>query len=385
MERGSIPSLDGLRAVAIAFVVVSHLQLVYQSGTTRAVDIPLASLGRFQFGFAQGGFGVTIFFFLSGYLITTLLRLELERTGSIRLRDFYLRRVLRIFPPLYVVLVAGLAVTIVGPVAGWHLTTAGVLSEALYFNNYYQVAAYPTYGAPAGSWVFWSLAVEEHFYLLFPFAYLGLARLTTSRLRQGVALAAACALVLAWRLLLVTHYHPIEFRTFLATDTRIDSLLFGCILAIVENPALEPSRISESTWKTLLLPIGLIGIVVSWQMQGYRLHEGIVYTLQGLCLMPVFVGAVRYPTWWLFRPLNWPWVRFLGLISYVVYLVHGTVIVAVQQHMHPGLVADLVVVVIALVIGIVMRQLVEKPCARLRHRLSHAVLPTGAETRPAPA
>src|SRR5690242_11117871 len=88
-----IPSLDGIRALAVMIVFVAH-----------------AGLGSW----VPGGFGVTVFFFLSGYLITTLLRMEYDRSGTISLKDFYLRRVLRIFPNMYTVLFVASALTMLG-------------------------------------------------------------------------------------------------------------------------------------------------------------------------------------------------------------------------------------------------------------------------------
>jgi peptidoglycan/LPS O-acetylase OafA/YrhL len=370
--KEQIPSLDGLRAVAVGFVFLSHMQLVFVPGFTTAVTIGLLTVGGQQLTFAQGGFGVTVFFFLSGFLITTLLRIEHERTGRISLRDFYLRRVLRIFPPLYIALLGGIAATALGLVRGWPLTVQGVLSQALYLNNYYQIAAYPHFGAAAGSWVLWSLAIEEHFYLLFPLALLGLLRAGRSRTSIAAILLGVCALVLAWRLVLVFQFNVIVDRTYMGTDTRIDSLLFGCVLGLVENPVLDRSVISDRTWRGLLLPLGLVGIAATWFLGGVHVQETVRYTVQGLCLIPVFVCAVRHPDWVWFRPLNWAWVRFVGVVSYVVYLVHDTVLIGVQQHLHARtLVQGVVALAIVLVIAAAVRELVEKPCARLRRRLSH--------------
>src|ERR1051326_1662103 len=328
-----IPSLDGLRAVAVGIVILSHLQLVFLHGTSEAVPAALGPLAG-VLSLARGSFGVTVFFFLSGYLITTLLRMEAEATGGVSLPHFYLRRTLRIFPPFYLVLIAGLLLTDAGFISGWHLDPAGVLSQLFYVSNYYQAASYPHFGAAAGTWVFWSLAVEEHFYLLFPLGYLLLQRLVPSRGRRASVLLGACAVVRAWRCVLVFGFHVSDDRTFMATDTRIDSILFGCALAVYENPHLDRSRIDEATWKFLLLPIGLAGLLASLLVTGDRTQQTVTYTIQGICLVPVFVGAVRYSHWLLFRPLQWPWVRFLGVVSYVIYLVHATVIITVQQVDH---------------------------------------------------
>lgn len=330
--------------------------------------------GWFRVSFTQGYFGVTIFFFLSGYLITTLLRMEYERTGRISLRDFYLRRGLRILPPLYLVLAVGVLLTDAGAIRGWQITPVGLLSQALFFHNYYQPAIFPAFGAVAGTWVFWSLAVEEHFYLLFPMAYIALLRWIPSRRQKAAILLGVCGLVLLWRVVLVFHFHVPELRTYMSTDTRIDSILFGCVLAVVENPFLDQSALSERVWKWML-PLGLGGIGATWILGGHlHFHETVVYTLQDICLVPLFVCAVRYPDWSVFRPLQWSWVQTVGLVSYVLYLAHDTIFIGVQQNLHaPRLVQGVVAVGLALAFALLVRQFLEIPCARLRRRLAHVV------------
>lgn len=367
-----IPSLDGLRAVAISFVVLSHLHFDFIPGQTVGLAVSLVSIGTQRVYFLQGEFGVTLFFFLSGYLITTLLRVEYDHRRTISLRDFYLRRVLRIFPPLYLVLVAGVILTALGGLRGWPLTAQGVLSQAFYVNNYYQIASFPSFGATAGTWVFWSLAVEEHFYLLFPLVYLTLRRHVPSAGRQAAVLLFICGLVLLWRSLIVFLFHPNIYRAFLATDTRLDSILFGCILGIFENPAIDDSRFSERWWKWVWLPLGLTGLVVGNTVGGLRFHQSVSYTLQGICLFPLFVTAVRYHDWLPFRLLNMRSVAFLGVISYSLYLVHESVLIGVRQWVQaPRLVQAPLGVALAILLAVALHYTVERPCARLRRRLSH--------------
>src|SRR5262245_11036580 len=108
-----------------------------------------------------GGFGVTVFFFLSGYLVTTLLRMEHDRHASVSLRAFYLRRVLRIWPPFYTVLTFAMLLTISGLLPG-ELEFRPVFAQWMHFANYWIVLnGYD--GLAAGTVVYWSLAVEEHF------------------------------------------------------------------------------------------------------------------------------------------------------------------------------------------------------------------------------
>jgi len=209
-----IPSLDGIRAISVSIVVVGH------SGLQALVP---------------GGLGVTIFFFLSGYLISTLLLTEHARTGGINIANFYARRVFRLMPPLIVSLAVAYGLTYSGLLAGG-ITAKGLAAQLLYFANYYGLFFDPGNTIPDGTGILWSLAVEEHFYIVYP---LLMALLLGSALRPrtiGTLLGIACLVVLAWRIHLVHSPDFVSDRTYYASDTRIDSIIYGCILAVVMNP-----------------------------------------------------------------------------------------------------------------------------------------------------
>jgi peptidoglycan/LPS O-acetylase OafA/YrhL len=345
-----IPSLDGIRALAVTIVFLAH-----------------AGLGRI----VPGGFGVTVFFFLSGYLITTLLRVEFDRTGAISLRHFYLRRVLRIFPPFYLVLLAGLLAS----EAGFHwfaINPRELLAQALYVSNYYVIAVRGA-AESSGSWIYWSLAVEEHFYLGFPLLYLLMRRYLPSRARQTGLLLAICAAVLGWRLVLVYGLHSWDFRTYLGTDTRIDSILFGCVLAIAANPLLDRSPFSERSWKSVWVPIGLVGLLVSFLVRDASFQETFRYSLQGLALAPLFTVAISYPNWSVINVLNWRGVAFLGVLSYSLYLLHFSVLGVLASYGLTGLGAGVLSAIVSVCLALLIYWFVERPCARLRRQLSRVV------------
>ena len=359
-----IPSLDGIRACSVMLVFAAHAGLK---------------------GSIPGDFGVTVFFFLSGYLITTLLRMEHEQTGAISFRAFYLRRVLRIFPPFYLVLFVATLLTAVGavPVPRPPLNAEALAAQALYLTNYFVIQNGWWVGHAPGTWIFWSLCIEEHFYLLFPLAYVLLLRYVPSRARQALVLAGVCALVLAWRLVLVFALGASHDRTYMATDTRIDSILFGCILGVFANPLLDTTRIGADRWKLVVVPLALAGLMVSFVVRMPSFQQTIAYSLQGLCLFPLFIAAVRYPTWWLFEVLNVRWVAFVGVLSYSIYLVHPAVLWDVAGWVPaPGLLQAALGLALTLAVAYGIYVAVEKPAARLRRRLSRVLAPAARAAAP---
>jgi peptidoglycan/LPS O-acetylase OafA/YrhL len=331
-----------------------------------------------------GTFGVTVFFFLSGYLITTLLRLEAEGHGRVSLKQFYLRRTLRILPPLYLALGGTVLLMLAGVLPG-RVAWGAVAAQACHLANYYDV--FGPGGEPPGTGVLWSLAVEEHFYLVFPLLYLGLRRWLPDPRRQALVLGAVCALVLAWRFVLVlvvglgaspvpgSEYFP---RTVHATDTRLDSLLFGCVLGIYGNPALAGGRAVRGGWLAVGVCASVLVFLFTFWCPVHWCRETLRYTLQGLALFPVFVAAVRYHDWGVFRLLNLRWVRFLGVLSYSLYLTHHTVILGVQHWLPcPAWLQGGIAFALSVGLSAVVYVVAEKPCARLRKRWSQGHRPAG--------
>lgn len=356
-----IPSLDGMRTVAILIVFLSH------AGLSHVVP---------------GLFGVTVFFFLSGYLITTLLRMECEKHGGANLRQFFLRRTLRILPPFYLILAVIALLTFLSVLPGGFHGQA-LAAQALFAANYWEI-----FGGvqPPGTEILWSLAVEEHFYLVFPFLYLAMCRFMPERRHQFALLMTLCAAVLAWRMLLVHQFSAIDLRsgsahhprTCHATDTRLDGLLFGCALAVWGNPALDATRIRRSHWLWLLLPSCLALLLVTFVIRSVPFRETWRYTLQGLALMPVFIAVIRYSDALPLRFLNWRWVSRLGVLSYAFYLTHA-LLLSLVSHWLPApeglsqiqfmLLRGTLAFLLTLAASWMMHQWVEKPFLRLRRRL----------------
>jgi len=344
-----IPSLDGIRAISFLLVFVAH-----------------AGLKRY----VPGGLGVTIFFFLSGFLITTLMRDEYDRDASINFRHFWLRRILRILPPFYLVLILAVVGSLLfeppGTIEFWPVT-----AQMLHYSNYWIIDhGYP--GLPPGTGVYWSLAVEEHFYLLFPWVYSLIRRLRMSARAQAVFFWTLCLLVLVWRCVLVFKFHVSQDRTYMATDTRVDSILFGCALAVWCNPVRDGLILSESRWKYIYTPGALMVFLGCLLVRDDSFRETLRYSLQGAALTILFIAAIRYDRWAPFRLLNTRLLVFIGLLSYSLYLLHYVVIAALQELL-PGI-SEFPRAVLALGISTFLAWLiyraVEKPCAALRRRLT---------------
>lgn len=344
----SIPSLDGIRAVAVLIVFVGH--------------------GTFIGGIWPGHVGVTIFFFLSGYLITTLLRREREKSGRISLGKFYLRRALRILPPAYITIALAVLVGTVGLLPAT-TTVWGVLAEVFHVTNYYMVL-FGRDGLPPETSMLWSLSVEEHFYLVLPAVLIMLLWRRMSWRRIGHIFLAACVAALAWRVFLYADGASF-LRLYVASDTRFDGLLAGAAMALLFNPALgetAPFRLSERTIRFVLAPIAAIMFAVT-AMAPDAIKLTFADTLQYVSLMVLFWVVIRHPEGALGRILNRRWVAHIGVLSFTIYLLHRMVIALVEQVLHVDPIIDLVSLLITIGLAQLMYVGVEKPLGKVRKNL----------------
>jgi peptidoglycan/LPS O-acetylase OafA/YrhL len=310
---------------------------------------------------------VTIFFFLSGYLITTLLRREHQQTGRISLRDFYLRRVIRILPPMYVFLTVAVTLTAVGLVAG-QLTGLGIAAAVLNFTNYVILFGDPSNLVP-GAGLLWSLAVEEHFYLLFPLLYLALLP-RMSRRRQTGVLIGLCLATLAWRCVLVFGFGAGYDRTYFGTDTRADALLAGCLLAVAANPVLD--RISLRPARSLAVILVGGSLLVLGEQLPDALAATVGQTLEEIGLFLIFGAILAAPRSIVGRLLDWRPLAHLGVLSYSFYLFHGLVLTVIEGITgHGPRLAAAFGFPLTVAISEAVYRLIEGPLARLRRRLAH--------------
>lgn len=304
IQNKHIPSLNGFRALSILIVILSH------SGFGDQVP---------------GGFGVTIFFFLSGYLITTLLMQESNRNATINIKHFYLRRFFRLAPALIVTILIAYALVLLGFLSGG-ATLTGFLAQSFYFYNYYALFFEGYSKVPSGTSVLWSLAVEEHFYIMYPLMFsLLLPRLEYRKI--GLFFVFLCLVILSWRYYLTLNPLFNPDRTFYATDTRLDSILFGCILAVMKNPMIDKKNngyLDKKDWIMLFVCFGLL--LVSLVVRNVQFRESFRYSLQGIALMPIFYLGITKSQSLLYKILNLKLLNKLGELSYSVYLIHFIVI-----------------------------------------------------------
>ncbi len=349
-----IPGLDGIRAIAFLLVFWAH------------------ALPGISF-YIPATLGVTIFFFLSGYLITTLLRRELASTGTIALGNFYLRRVLRIFVPLYVVYaLAAFAHLVQHQSAGnW----SGVCSMLFYYYNYAMALDVKAW-VPLGMNVIWSLSVEEHFYILFPLAYLLLARRRVAQASVTRVLIGVCVLELLWRAVLVITHHDQPLWTYYATDARLASILWGSLLALTNNPVFSAANggsdrsILPSRHRGLAFAAALLMLVATLVPRSFLYRESLRYTLQALALYVIFSYVLtnsgnRCVAW-----LEWKPLRYLGWISYVLYLCHDAIL-SLLTPIWPGrfAISGTRAFVLSIAFAVLMRHTLELPLQRLRNTL----------------
>jgi len=342
LSGGHLPALDGLRACSV-FVVMT-----YHFGLSRV----------------PGDLGVSAFFVLSGFLITWLLLKEFDRRGTVSLRDFYLRRVLRIFPAYYVFLTFSLAFDLV---RGDGRARGLIVPGFAYLMNYYNAL----HGHPTTSIAHaWSLAIEEQFYLLWPALFLLLSRRSA---RQGVV--TLCALVLlfsAWRTFLFLTGRAGAAYVYNAFDTRADILALGCLLAFaVRLP--NASRWCATLTPFPAAPFVTIALLLLSRMGGSpAYHYSVGFTIDAILLAVLILQLLTLHGSGLWRWLDNPSVRYIGAISYPLYLYHtwgGAISRRIVQS-GPTEVRIGVAIVISVMLASLSYYIVERPFIRLKTRVA---------------
>jgi peptidoglycan/LPS O-acetylase OafA/YrhL len=341
-DAGRFPSLDGLRAFAVACVLLSHAHGT-EASPLRAIPGRLTD--------AVGYVGVRTFFVVSGFLITALLLREHARTGTVSLRDFYLRRTLRIFPAAYAL------VAVVGGLAALGLVQLreGDLLHALTFTMNYHYERSWTLGH------LWSLSVQEQFYVVWPLLLLLVRPRLIGHVAVAMILLAPLMRVAAW--FLAPSRDDVIFEAY---PCVMDVMATGSLLAIL-RPRLEAwpayARFQRSP-AFLLVPVALLGVVLA----GGRvaLQYTVDMTLQNVLIALVVHRCVSVRDGLVHGLLNARPVVYVGTISYSIYLWQEPFL---NPKVRASFTAWPVNLLLALLCAIVSWHLVEKPGMALRERL----------------
>ena len=374
-------SLDGLRAIAVLLVVLSHgsaLLLARNTGTA-----------------GTGGIGVGIFFVLSGYLITSLLLREHSNRGRISLRDFYVRRALRIWPLYYAVLLLQLVVLV-------HINSrlwggVWVSTNSPQYANYGHVWwSYPIFAqnyvsdihhVTLGLGVYWSLAIEEQYYLVWPLILIALTRV---RWRWAVPafLIGATALSFVLRALTIEgHLLKAGGGTEWMTHTNLFGLAVGSLLAWSRFDRLQrgvPAR-GGGGFGTMLAWVVVAALVVSAtipvQRAGWAIKLPHANYYQPLLLSVAVAAIIDYVSGGESRwsPLRWWPMVYVGRVSYGIYLLHPLVLGVAVPALGRGWVAMELYLLATVGVAAASYELFEKRILRLKRRFSH-VPSMGTET-----
>ena len=353
-KRRYITGLDGIRAIAVIMVLAYHLKLAL---------------------FKSGFLGVTVFFVLSGYLITGILISEVEEEGTIDLKNFWLRRIRRLVPA---VMSMAVVIIFVSAVVNRVIFTKGCkdfLASVLGFNNWWQIFNKVSYFEAAGVTSpfthCWSLAIETQFYLIYPLILLGIYKLAKSRgegrAKRGLLFAGVTLLLaLISVILMIVLFDPQQdaSRVYYGTDTRAFSLLFGALLAILWEYRMVPRRLSASVNMVLGSVSFAVLLVMTIAINGssnfwYRGGQFV-----GTILTVLVIYAVLGRKTWLSRFLSNPVLKWIGDRSYSIYLWHYPIILLISKGIKASWWITLIEIVLSVVLAELSYRFIETP---IRH------------------
>ena len=353
-KRRYITGLDGIRAIAVIMVLAYHLKLAL---------------------FKSGFLGVTVFFVLSGYLITGILISEVEEEGTIDLKNFWLRRIRRLVPA---VMSMAVVIIFVSAVVNRIIFTKGCkdfLASVLGFNNWWQIFNKVSYfeaaGVPSPFTHCWSLAIETQFYLIYPLILLGIYKLVKSRgegrAKRGLLFAGVTLLLaLISVILMIVLFDPQQdaSRVYYGTDTRAFSLLFGALLAILWEYRMVPRRLSASVNMVLgsvSFAVLLVMTIAINDSSNFWYRGGQFF---GTILTVLMVYAVSGRKTWLSRFLSNPVLKWIGDRSYSIYLWHYPIILLISKGIKASWWITLIEIVLSVVLAELSYRFIETP---IRH------------------
>ncbi|MBN9379454.1 MAG: acyltransferase [Chitinophagaceae bacterium] len=375
MDKVYFPNLNGLRFIAAFLVIIHHLeQFKSMFGLPNNWKNPFVSI--------VGPLGVVLFFVLSGFLITYLLMAEERKTGTIAIRKFYIRRILRIWPLYYLIVLAGFFL-----LNHLSLLNVGDLSRAVWVDGWPKLLLFVLF-LPNIAYAFflpvpfvsqsWSVGVEEQFYLIWPW----LMKKTKNKKRALFGVLAVYLLVKF--LLQLAHKFAsnsnVELVYGIWGNFSIDCMAIGGIYALLlfrNAPALKILFNRGVQFGTYLLLVLLLitGTVVP------HVHFEVYALLFGIVIINLAANPRR-----LFS-LDTPWLNYLGTISYGLYMYHAIAIVAglrllSSAGIHSGVIQYAVSILFAIIISSVSYEFFEKKYIRMKARFSEVISGENASKAP---
>lgn len=368
-SRSYVPQLDGLRGAAILSVIIFH------------AGAP----------FLRGGFvGVDVFFVLSGFLITSLLIKEFDTTKSISLKNFYVRRILRLGPALLLLLTVFCLLSVVllsEEKAIRNLVDA--LISLVYLSNWARAfSIHP----PDFLGHTWSLSIEEQFYITWPIILLLLLRRTTNR--WHIVTFATFVALTSWfvRIHLAMNEASAE-RLYNGLDTRADTLMVGCTLGILLSPGLlKQSRKTLSKWLVIAAPLSAITLLAFSILSNWRdlwmYHWGffVVELLTSVLILDIYLN----PRSIIGQLLSMRWLVWIGSISYGLYLWHYPIFRTMKAFGFDVLTVFTVGSITTFFVAACSYYLLERPFLKFKERFTHvtpnkSIQSTSAPLRPSEA
>lgn len=298
-QKNHIPGISGLRALSIIMVLMSHWGIFYAKGVFFIIN--------------NGAFGVNVFFVISGFLITTLLITEEINSGKISLRNFYIRRTLRIFPAFYFLLLFYFTLQT------FHVITISIPSwiTSLTYTKYFPIKN----GIDNYTFHFWSLSIEEHFYLIWPFVFYYFPSY-----RKKILILLAC--LFPFLRMIFYKYNMFWPNGDFSIFYRGDGIVWGCIIAFYQN---EIIQILKRKRALLYLPFALLLFLLYLERlnieSASKLHLGYFNlplggsfgTLTNICIGCIIIITAHFRTLWS-ELMNTKPLNYIGKLSYSLYL-----------------------------------------------------------------
>jgi len=293
LNQKYLPSLDGLRALSILIVLIGHIN----DSRHFPIITPI---------FGNGSLGVQVFFVISGFLITTLLIKEKITKGDINLKKFYIRRAFRILPVAYLYI---LVVILLNPLFSLGITNKNFLCAIIFIQNFVADVKWPI-----GH--YWSISVEEQFYLLFPFILKANYKLYVNVL---------LALLILSPIIFYLHSLPGFVEGYSANVVKLAnrflnrglySIVIGSITSILLCK--YPINFSVNKWVVNIIQLCLIYLI--WFLFTYPFLEGVNFVLMAVCITVFMVSAIFFTTSIFYHILNLNFFKTLGVLSYSIYI-----------------------------------------------------------------